>query len=241
MAEAAIEFRGFSKSFGSVTAVEDVSFSVEPGRVVGLLGENGAGKTTCIRGLLGLLESDAGDALIFGKPFSTRRERNIVGTSIDGIGFTPGATVRRELMIWAHAHNVSRERVDTVLEQVSLTDAENRSVQKLSQVMKQRLALATALLPDPDILLLDEPTNGLDPTGIRWLRTLLRNFVAAGKTVLLSSHLLNEVEQTVDDVVILKRTVKFTGSLSNFTENGHFRLEDKFFELMGTEGLNDVR
>ncbi|WKD58609.1 ABC transporter ATP-binding protein [Corynebacterium caspium] len=206
MAEAAIEFRGFSKSFGSVTAVEDVSFSVEPGRVVGLLGENGAGKTTCIRGLLGLLESDAGDALIFGKPFSTRRER-----------------------------------VDTVLEQVSLTDAENRSVQKLSQGMKQRLALATALLPDPDILLLDEPTNGLDPTGIRWLRTLLRNFVAAGKTVLLSSHLLNEVEQTVDDVVILKRTVKFTGSLSNFTENGHFRLEDKFFELMGTEGLNDVR
>lgn len=99
MAEAAIEFRGFSKSFGSTTAVEDVSFSVEPGRVVGLLGENGAGKTTCIRGLLGRLESDAGDALIFGKPFSTRREKNIVGTSIDGIGFTPDTTVRRELMM----------------------------------------------------------------------------------------------------------------------------------------------
>ncbi|WP_311776798.1 ABC transporter ATP-binding protein [Trueperella abortisuis] len=241
MTEAAIEFRGFSKAFGSVTAVEDVSFSVEPGRVVGLLGENGAGKTTCLRGLLGLLESDAGDALVFGSPFNTRREKNIVGTSIDGIGATPGATVRRELMIWAYAHGVSRERADYVLEQVSLTNAQNRNVQNLSQGMKQRLALATALLPDPDILLLDEPTNGLDPTGIRWLRTLLRSFVSVGKTVLLSSHLLNEVEQTVDDVVILKQTVKFAGSLSDFTENGHFRLEDKFFELMGNEGANDVR
>lgn len=241
MTEAAIEFRGFSKAFGSVTAVEDVSFSVEPGRVVGLLGENGAGKTTCLRGLLGLLESDAGDALVFGSPFNTRREKNIVGTSIDGIGATPGATVRRELMIWAYAHGVSRERVDYVLEQVSLTNAQNRNVQNLSQGMKQRLALATALLPDPDILLLDEPTNGLDPTGIRWLRTLLRSLVSVGKTVLLSSHLLNEVEQTVDDVVILKQTVKFAGSLSDFTENGHFRLEDMFFELMGNEGANDVR
>lgn len=154
MAEAAIEFRGFSKSFGSVTAVEDVSFSAELDRVVGLLGENGAGKTTCLRGLLGLLESDAGDALIFGSPFNTRRETNIVGTSIDGIGFTPGATVRRELMIWAHAYDISRERVDYVLEQVSLTDVQNRSVQKLSQGMKQRLALATALLPNPDICFL---------------------------------------------------------------------------------------
>ncbi|MBI9001259.1 hypothetical protein M0E87_09105 [Corynebacterium sp. CCM 9185] len=96
-------------------------------------------------------------------------------------------------------------------------------------------------MPDPDILLLDEPTNGLDPTGVCWLRTLLRNFVLVGKRVLLSSHLLNEVEQTVDDVVILKRIVKFAGSLSDFTENGHFILADKFFELMGTEGLNDVR
>ena len=164
-----IQVKDVNYKYKNNIVLENLSLEIGNG-MIGLLGENGAGKTTCIRGLFGLFESDAGDALIFGKPLSSRRER-----------------------------------VDTVLGQVSLTDAENRSVQKLlSQGMKQRLALATALLPDPDILLLDEPTNGLDPTGIRWLRMLLRYYVSAGKTVLISSHLLNEVEQTVDDVVILR-------------------------------------
>ncbi|MFI2032951.1 ATP-binding cassette domain-containing protein [Streptomyces buecherae] len=230
-----IEFRGVSKRFGPVPAVEDLSFTVRPGRVVGLLGRNGAGKTTSLRMLLGLARPTAGSTTVLGHaygdlPDAARR----VGVSMDAIGPTPGATGRRDLLVWSRTLGLPQARVDEVLDLVGLTDSADRKVKGYSTGMKQRLALATALLADPELLVLDEPVNGLDPDGIRWLRVLLRSLATEGRTVLLSSHLLAEVEQTVDDVVILQRTLRYEGELSALTSHGAERLEDRFFELTGT-------
>ncbi|MFB4424066.1 ATP-binding cassette domain-containing protein [Streptomyces sp. QL37] len=230
-----IEFHGVTKRFGGVTAVEDLTFAVRPGRVVGLLGRNGAGKSTALRVLLGLVRPTAGHATLFGRayqdlPDAPRR----IGVSMDTIGPTPGTTGRRDLRIWARSLGLPDSRVETVLSQVGLTDSADRKVKGYSTGMRQRLALATALLPDPELLVLDEPVNGLDPDGIRWLRELLRTLAAEGRTILLSSHLLAEVEQTVDDVVILQRTLRYSGALSRLTADGADRLEDRFFELADT-------
>ncbi len=229
-----IEFHGVSKRFGPVSAVEDLSFTVRPGRVVGLLGRNGAGKTTSLRMLLGLTRPTAGSATVLGHaygdlPHAARR----VGVSMDAIGPTPGTTGRRDLLVWARTLGLPTARVDEVLDLVDLTDSADRKVKGYSTGMKQRLSLATALLADPELLVLDEPVNGLDPDGIRWLRGLLRSLAAEGRTVLLSSHLLAEVEQTVDDVVILQCTLRYAGELSALTSSGTERLEDRFFELAG--------
>lgn len=235
MTDAAIEFRRFSKAYGKITAVEDVSFTVRAGRVVGLLGVNGAGKTTCLRALLGLIRPTEGDAYVLGKRYMEHENPSIVGASIDGVGFTSGATAKTELLIWARALGISEDRVAQVLNLVGLGDARNHSIAKFSQGMKQRLSLGVALLSEPKILVLDEPTTGLDPTGIRWLRSHLRGLAAKGATVLLSSHILNEVEESVDDVVILQRSLKYSGSLEELTENGRYALESRFFELTGGE------
>jgi ABC-2 type transport system ATP-binding protein len=233
---AAVEFRSLSKTFKKQTVVENLSFVVHPGRIVGLLGRNGAGKSTSLRALLGLVRPTSGEALVFGRPIekvpdAARR----IGFSMDGVGATPGATGRRDLRIWAAAQGVSDARVDEVIDLVELTGHADRPVKGYSTGMKQRHALATALLTDPELLVLDEPTNGLDPDGIRWLRGFLRGQADQGRTVLLSSHLLAEIEQTVDDVVVLQRTLRFAGTLQEFTENGRYRLEDKFFDVTGTE------
>ncbi|MEY9997764.1 ABC-2 type transport system ATP-binding protein [Streptomyces sp. V4I8] len=232
-----IEFRGVSKRFGPVAAVEDLTFTVRPGRVVGLLGRNGAGKSTSLRMLLGLACPTAGKATVFGHayddlPNAARR----IGISMDSIGPIPGTTGRRDLLVWARTLGLPSARVDDVLDLVGLADGADRKVRSYSTGMKQRLALATALLADPEVLVLDEPVNGLDPDGIRWLRELLRSLAAEGRTVLLSSHLLAEVEQTVDDVVILQRTLRYAGELSALTSNGVERLEDRFFELAKPRG-----
>lgn len=199
-----IEVSKLSKSFGPVTAVSDLSFSVEPGRVTGFLGPNGAGKTTTLRMLLGLVAPTSGSATFGGvayrnlpKPLAT------VGTALEASSFHPGRSARDHLGVYALAAGIPRARVASVLEQVGLAEHGSRRVGGYSLGMRQRLGLAFALLGDPQVLVLDEPVNGLDPEGIRWIRGFLRDFADEGRTVLVSSHLLSEVQQSVDRVVII--------------------------------------
>ncbi|MBW1596577.1 ABC transporter ATP-binding protein [Streptomyces sp. JJ38] len=230
-------FRGLTKRFGELTAVEDVSFDVHPGRIVGLLGRNGAGKTTSLRMLLGLTRPTAGTATVFGRPYAElRRAAHRVGVSMDGVSPIPGTTGRRDLQVWAKMLGLPASRVDEVIELVDLGHGADRRIKGYSTGMKQRHALAAALLADPELLVLDEPTNGLDPDGIRWLRHFLRRFADEGRTVLLSSHILSEVQQTVDDVVIIQRTLRYSGPIAQLVPAGGGSLEDRFFELAGTDG-----
>jgi ABC-2 type transport system ATP-binding protein len=201
-----VEVVGLTKRFGPVHAVTDLSFTVEPGRVTGFLGPNGAGKTTTLRMLLGLATPDAGAATIGGRPYGQRPQpATHVGAALEASSFHPGRTARDHLRVYAPQVGVSEPRCDEVLAIVGLTDAADRRTGGFSMGMRQRLALATTLLGDPQVLLLDEPANGLDPEGIAWLRQFLRYLAAQGRTVLVSSHVLSEVEQTVDDVVIIAR------------------------------------
>ena len=200
----AIEVARLTKTFGPVRAVDDLTFSVAPGRVTGFLGPNGAGKTTTLRLLLGLARPDAGTATIGGHRYSDRtRPARQVGAALEAASFHPGRTARDHLRVYAPQIGVPDSRCDEVLAQVGIAEAADRRVGGFSMGMRQRLALATTLLGDPQVLLLDEPANGLDPEGIAWLRQFLRYLAAQGRTVLVSSHVLSEVEQTVDDVVII--------------------------------------
>jgi ABC-2 type transport system ATP-binding protein len=201
---ALIEIDGLTKRFDDTTAVDHVSFDVKPGTVVGFLGPNGAGKTTTLRMLLGLVEPTEGRATIHGQTYrELRAPLHTVGAVLESSGAYPGRTARNHLRIQATVGAVPRSRVDAVLDLVDLTPVADRRVGDFSLGMRQRLALATALLCEPEILILDEPANGLDPEGVRWLRALLRGLASQGRTVLVSSHLLAEVAQTVDSVVIL--------------------------------------
>lgn len=205
-----------TKVYGEVTALRDVSFAAAPGRVTGFLGPNGAGKTSTLRILLGLNRPTAGSALIDGSRYrELERPAHRVGGSLSADVFHPGRSGRAHLMAIALAAGIDRARVDTVLEQVGLTSAGRRAVGGYSLGMRQRLGLAGALLGDPAALVLDEPINGLDPDGIRWMRSLLRSLADEGRTVLLSSHVLSEVQQTVDDVVVIRHgRIVFDGPLS---------------------------
>jgi ABC-2 type transport system ATP-binding protein len=197
---------GLTKRFGSITAVGDLSFDVEAGSVTGFLGPNGAGKTTTMRLLLGLARPTSGRALVFGRPFAElERPGARVGAVLEAADLHPGRSGRDHLRVLAPTAGVAPSRVEEVLALVDLQDAAGRRVKGYSLGMRQRLGLAAALLGDPELLLLDEPANGLDPEGVRWLRDFLRAFAAQGKTVFVSSHLLAEVEQTVDRVVIINR------------------------------------
>jgi ABC-2 type transport system ATP-binding protein len=201
-----VEVRGLTKRFGSVLAVDDLSFSVEPGRVTGFLGPNGAGKTTTLRMALALVAPTAGTATIGGRPYAElTAPQRLVGAALEATGFHPGRSGRNHLRVLATTAGVSDRRVDEVLAMVGLSDAARRRTVGYSLGMRQRLGLAGALLADPRVLLLDEPANGLDPEGIAWLRGFLRYLAAEGRTVLVSSHVLSEVQQTVDDVVIIAR------------------------------------
>ena len=203
---AAIELRGLTKRFGEVLAVDDVSFSVPRGTVTGFLGPNGAGKTTTLRMLLGLVEPTEGTATVGDCLYRDLvAPLHHVGAVLEASSFYPGRTARNHLRVQAMAGDVDAARVDAVLELVRLVDVADRRVGGFSLGMRQRLALATALLGDPEVLILDEPANGLDPEGVRWLRERLRGFADEGRTVLVSSHVLAEVAQTVDSVVILDR------------------------------------
>jgi len=195
-----------SKRFGPIAAVDDLSFDVDPGRVTGFLGPNGAGKTTTLRMLLGLITPTSGSATIGGRRYvDIPRPSRVVGAALEASSFHPGRTARDHLRVMALPAGGSDRRVDELLELVGLDIAAGRRVGSFSLGMRQRLALAGTLLGDPSVLLLDEPANGLDPEGIAWLRGLLRTLAAEGRTVLISSHVLAEVQQTVDDVVIIAR------------------------------------
>ena len=199
-----MEIVGLSKRFGPVRAVDDLSFTVRPGRVTGFLGPNGAGKTTTLRLLLGLATPDAGRATIGGRPYADRAQpARHIGAALEASSFHPGRTARDHLRVYAPQIGVPDARCGEVLTQVGLAGAADRRVGGFSMGMRQRLALATTLLGDPQVLLLDEPANGLDPEGIAWLRQFLRYLAGQGRTVLVSSHVLSEVQQTVDDVVII--------------------------------------
>jgi ABC-2 type transport system ATP-binding protein len=203
---AAIEFEALSKRFKNVQAVSDLSFSVEAGRVTGFLGPNGAGKSTTLRMLLGLIHANAGTATFDGVTYgSLPHPSSHVGAVLEEASFHPGRSGRNHLRVLAAAGSHPQSRVNDVLEQVGLTPAADRRVKGYSMGMRQRLAIAAALLGDPDVLILDEPTNGLDPPGIRWMRDLVRDQAGRGRAVLISSHLLSEVAQSVDDVVVISR------------------------------------
>ena len=200
-----IEISGLSKRFGAVTAVDDLSFTVEPGRVTGFLGPNGAGKTTTLRVLLGLVRASAGTATFGGTPYrDLPRPLETVGAALDA-NFHPGRSARNHLKVYATAAGLPGSRVPVVLEQVGLAGFADRRVGGYSLGMRQRLSLAYTLLGDPGVLVLDEPINGLDPEGIKWIRGFLQRLAHEGRTVLVSSHLLSEVQQSVDDVVIISR------------------------------------
>jgi ABC-2 type transport system ATP-binding protein len=201
---APVEIRGLSKRFRNVLAVDDLSFDIAAGRVTGFLGPNGAGKSTTLRALLGLVRPSAGTATFGGRRYEQlERPTTKVGAVLEDASFHPGRTGRNHLRVLAVTGDHPPERVDSVLETVGLTGAADRAVKGYSMGMRQRLAIASALLGDPEILILDEPTNGLDPPGIAWMRGLLREQAARGRAVLVSSHLLAEVAQSVDDVVII--------------------------------------
>ncbi|HWC81093.1 MAG TPA: ATP-binding cassette domain-containing protein [Pseudonocardiaceae bacterium] len=215
-----------TKQFGPVTAVQNLSFMVEPGSVTGFLGPNGAGKTTTLRMLLGLVTPTTGSALINGVPFTQLgNPARVVGAVLEAQGFHPKRSARDHLRVYAAAMGVDDMRADHVLGLVGLGGAAARSAGGFSLGMKQRLALATALLGDPQILVLDEPANGLDPEGIAWLRSFLQSYAKAGRTVLISSHLLAEIEQTVDQVVIISAgQTRYNGPLDNLRKSQQARV-----------------
>jgi ABC-2 type transport system ATP-binding protein len=203
---AVVKAESLTKRFGGVTAVTDLSFALEPGTITGFLGPNGAGKTTTLRMLLGLAKPSAGSALIFGRPYAALNESALrVGAVLEATDFHPGRSGRDHLRTLSRAVRLPDSRVDEVLRLVELDSAAHRRVKGYSLGMRQRLGLAAALLGDPELLILDEPANGLDPEGVRWLRDFLRAFAAGKKTVLISSHVLAEVAQTVDQVLIINR------------------------------------
>jgi len=201
-----IEVENLSKRFGKTQAVAGLSFRVEPGTITGFLGPNGAGKSTTLRSVLGLVHPDSGSAVVLGVPYrQLDRPLHRVGAVLEASEVHPGRTGRNHLRVLATAAGLPLSRVDEVLALVELKAGGKRRVKGYSLGMRQRLGLAAAMLGDPEVLVLDEPANGLDPAGIRWLRDLLRALAAEGRTILVSSHVLAEVGQTVDRVVIIHR------------------------------------
>ena len=232
-----IEVRGLTKRYGQVAAVEDLTFDVPPGVVTALLGRNGAGKSTTLRMVLGLDHPTAGTARIGGRAYADlETPLRTVGALLDSAAAHPGRTARGHLRWLAASNRIARSRVDEVLRVVDLQEAADRRVRGFSLGMRQRLGVATALLGDPEVLLLDEPVNGLDADGIRWLRTFLRGLAAEGRTVLVSSHLMAEVERTADRLLVIGhgRLLADT-TLADFLD-GRENLEDAFLALTAERG-----
>jgi len=228
-----VRLHHLTKRYGRIAAVDELSFEIRPGAVTGFLGPNGAGKTTTLRVLLGLATPTAGAATIFGRPYAELEDPlATVGAVLETAGFHPWRSARQHLRIIAAAAGIDAARIDEVLRIVGLATAANRRVGGFSLGMRQRLGIAAALLGRPRLLILDEPANGLDPEGIRWLRDLLRDYVRDGNSVLISSHLLSEVAQTVDDIVIIANGR--TRAQCALDELDTTRLEDAFLELTAT-------
>jgi ABC-2 type transport system ATP-binding protein len=234
---ATIEASGLTKRYGPVAAVDRLSFTVEGGQVVGFLGPNGAGKTTTLRMLLGLIRPDAGTATIGGVAYGAlMAPARQVGAVFESASVHPGRTARNHLRVQAMAAQVGGDRIETVLRLVGLTGAADLRAGKFSLGMRQRLGLASALLASPEVLILDEPANGLDPAGVRWLRSLIRDLASGGTTVLVSSHILAEVAQIADSVIIMDRgrlVVQAPVAELTSTTTG---LEDVFLSLTSQPG-----
>jgi ABC-2 type transport system ATP-binding protein len=206
MTEMTIETRALTKNYGAKTAVDGLTFTVHPGMVTGFVGPNGAGKSTTMRMMLGLDRPDAGSALIGGRPYQTLRDPlRAVGALLDAEAFHPGRRARDHLLWLAHYNDLPRKRVDQVLELVGLATVGKRRTGGFSLGMRQRLGIAAALIGDPPVLILDEPVNGLDPEGIQWIRGFLKSMAAEGRTVLISSHLMSELQDTADHLIVIGR------------------------------------
>ncbi len=204
--DVAVEVRGLTKRFGDQLAVDDLTFDLPTGRVVGFLGPNGAGKSTTMRMMVGLTTPSGGTARIFGTPFHDLDEpAQTVGSIVDGVDYHPGRKAIEELRISAQTIGLPRSRCDEVIELVGLQAAATKRVGQFSLGMRQRLGIAQALLGDPKVLLLDEPANGLDPEGIHWVRQLLRHLADEGRALFVSSHLLGEVSRLADEVIVIRR------------------------------------
>jgi ABC-2 type transport system ATP-binding protein len=204
--EATIEVTGLHKRFGPAVALDGMSFTVLPGEVTGFVGPNGAGKSTTMRVILGLDAADAGSALVGGQPYrSLRHPLSHVGALLDAAAVQPGRSARNHLLWLAHSQGLTAKRADEVIGQAGLASAARRKAGGYSLGMRQRLGIAAALLGDPPVIMLDEPFNGMDPEGIVWMRGLLRSLAAQGRAVLVSSHLMSELEDTADHLVVVGR------------------------------------
>lgn len=226
-----VTFTHLVKSFGSHRAVDDLTATINPGQITGFLGPNGAGKSTTLRVTLGLAKATSGAATVFGKPYAKlSNPLQRVGVVLDTRGFIPSMSGKKNLDILATGMGAPKKRITEVLELVDVADAGNKPVKGYSLGMKQRLSLAAALLGDPELLILDEPANGLDPFGIAWLREFLRTLQAEGRTILVSSHQLAEMQNTIDDVIIINKGKLIAhGSLSQVMGTG--TLEEAFLRL----------
>ena len=232
-----LTFEHENKRRGARDILTDITFHARPGRVTGFLGPNGAGKSSTLRILLGLDRPTSGQALVDGQRFASLRDPlRSIGAVLDGSGAHRSRTGRAHLRWVARSAGIGNARVEELLELVGIADAGNKRVSTYSLGMGRRLGLAAALLADPGALVLDEPVNGLDPEGIRWIRLFLREQAQAGRTVLLSSHLMGELAETVDDVVVIVGgRIVADGTLAEVTGN-HKNLEDAFFALTGDRG-----
>lgn len=230
--ESVVTVERLTKRYGRQTAVEDLTFTLDRGVITGFLGPNGAGKSTTLRLLLGLSEPTAGAALVFGRRYADLdRPAHLVGAVLESNDFYPGRSGRDHLRMLALAAGISFSRVEQVLDVVELRSAERRPVKSYSLGMRQRLGLAAALLGEPELLILDEPINGLDPAGVHWLRVFLRRFAEQGGTVLVSSHVLAEVAQTVDRVLIINEgALVADATIDELSQRGR-SLEEAYLEL----------
>jgi ABC-2 type transport system ATP-binding protein len=233
--EPVVSVQGLSKHYGEVIAVDQLSFTLESGSITGFLGPNGSGKTTTLRVLLGLAEPSSGDALVLGRRYRELEDPSRkVGALLESDDFDPARSGRNHLRLLAIASGIGEDRVEELLELVELTRSADRPVRTCSLGMRQRLGLAAALLGDPEILLLDEPANGLDPAGVHWLRGFLHRLAADGRTVLVSSHVLAEVAQTVQRAIIISGG-RLLGTVElDELEDGAASLETAYLELTGT-------
>jgi ABC-2 type transport system ATP-binding protein len=238
---ARICFDHLTKRYGQVIAVDDLSVSLEPGTITGFLGANGAGKSTTLRMLVGLTKPTSGTATIDGQPYwALEQPARSIGTMTDSGVFHPRRSGRDALRVLGRFTGIADRRADELIEFVGLAGAGRRKVGGYSMGMRQRLGLAAALLGDPETLVLDEPANGLDPAGVLWLRTLLRSLADEGRTVLVSSHLLAELAQTVDDVIVIDRgRLIVHGAMSELLDsNRSTTLEELFFDLVSKGALS---
>jgi ABC-2 type transport system ATP-binding protein len=228
-----ISVRGLSKVYGAAVAVDDLSFDVRPGTVTGFLGPNGSGKSTTMRLIMGLDAPSGGSALVDGVPYRALRwPLRSVGAVLEARSFHPGRSAYGHLAALAAGGGIPRRRVAEVLDQVGLSDVASRRAGTFSLGMAQRLGIAAALLGDPGVLLLDEPVNGLDPAGVRWIRSLIRSLAAQGRTVFVSSHLISEMALTADQLIVIDRgRLVAQASVTELSARAGGSLEDAFFGL----------